>query len=289
MIVSDNIFAMEPLALQRFVEYTRLYFSGDLKGKVPDEAIRSAQLQQQGRRTERTAVVPIEGPIMKVPAALNELAALLGIASPRAIAEQVRAAAQDEDVSQIMLLVDSPGGSVSGLTEAVDAVFNARESKPIVAQVDGVAASAAYMIASQAHEIRLGRGDMLGSIGTRLQLFDLSRMFENEGIESVVIDTGEFKSAGALGTQITERQREDFQRIVDRFFSDFVQAVMRGRGMTEAQVMEVADGRLFVGSEATENGLADSVMPFEETVAALTNRSAPARVNARLRLSQASA
>jgi protease-4 len=101
-------------------------------------------------------------------------------------------------------------------------------------------------------------------------LYDFSKLFENEGIEAVPIDTGEFKSAGAMGTEITERQREDFQRIVDRYFDGFVEAIMRGRDMTEASVREVADGRMFVGQEGVDLGLVDGIQTLRETLSNLS-------------------
>jgi protease-4 len=95
-------------------------------------------------------------------------------------------------------------------------------------------------------------------------------MAANEGIEVIPIDTGEFKSAGAIGTKITDRQKADFQRIVDQFFADFVSAVARGRGMPEQSVRELADGRMFIAStEAINNGLVDAIQTFDETFAEL--------------------
>jgi len=213
-------------------------------------------------------VVPVQGPIMRAGGGL--LAALLGIVGTDDMRRAVQAAAQRDDVREIVLRINSPGGSVEGLAELSDAVLNARQSKRVTAQVDGMAASAAYHVASQATRITAGRMDMVGSIGVRLMVADTSRMAANEGVKMIPVDTGEFKSAGAPGTEVTERQQADFQRIVDQHFADFVGAVARGRGMTEPQVRELADGRMFIAStEAMPNGLVDAIQTFDETFAEL--------------------
>lgn len=220
-----------------------------------------------------TAVVSISGPIVK--SADGWIARILGLAGNVQIRKAVESAARDEDVQSITLVIDSPGGSVMGLAEAGDAIFAARKRKRVVAQVDGAAASAAYYLAAQADEIRANRMDIVGSIGTRAVLYDYSRMFEEEGIEPVVIDTGKFKSTGTPGTEITDEQRADLQRIVDAYYDDFVSAVARGRGMKRGAVRKLGDGRLFVTQEAIDNGLADRIAITEQTVQEMSRRRAP--------------
>jgi len=186
-----------------------------------------------------------------------------------AIRRAVEAAAADPQVKSILLAIDSPGGSMDGLPEVGDALFAARQVKPVVAQVDGMAASAAYYLASQATRIVAHRMNLIGSIGVRIMLYDWHRLFENAGVEAVPIDTGEFKSAGAEGTEITENQRADFQRIVDVFFAEFLKTIERGRALRGEHLKAVADGRIFTGPEALEHGLIDGIQTFEETFAEL--------------------
>ena len=81
-------------------------------------------------------------------------------------------------------------GGVLGIADLADAIFDARNHKPTVAQIDGIGASAAYHPATQASKIYAGRMDMVGSIGTRMHLYDFSVAFKKDGITPVVIDTG---------------------------------------------------------------------------------------------------
>jgi capsid assembly protease len=207
------------------------------------------------------AVVSLMGTMLR---RAGPVAKFFGFTGTESVRAAIDAANADPDVERILLRVDSPGGSVSGLDQLGESV--AMSSKPVTAVVDGMAASAAYYVASQAKRVVAGRNDMVGSIGTRLMLYDYSKMFAKEGIEAVPIDTGEFKSAGAFGTKITEAQRADFQRLVDFYYADFLSTVARGRGMREEDVRKVADGRLFPPSEAMTSRLIDGVSTLERTL-----------------------
>jgi signal peptide peptidase SppA len=213
------------------------------------------------------SVIPIVGVMWKD-------ARFRGYADTRAITDSVKAASGDDNVRAIVLRIDSPGGSVDGLAELGDAILSARGVKPVIAQVDGMAASAAYYAASQASRIVAGRMDMVGSIGTRIMLYDFSKYFSEVGIKAIPIDSSPedrpFKSAAIQGTEITELQQADFQRIVDDYFGDFRNVVIRGRGMSAESFDAVADGRVWVGDEARKVGLIDGLATLGETLAALS-------------------
>ncbi len=138
--------------------------------------------------------------------------------------------------------------------------------KRIIAQVDGMAASAGFLIASQANEIRAGRMDVVGSVGSLLVVVDASKLFEREGIEVVPITTGKFKATGLIGTEITEEQRQDLQRIVDAFGRDFVASLKRARTFTDAQVKTIAQAQVFTTSEALRLNMVDRVATLQETL-----------------------
>lgn len=191
-------------------------------------------------------------------------ASFFGLTGTQNVKNAIASALIDDDVTHIVLRIDSPGGSVAGLDEIGDLINAA--TKPVIAQVEGMAASAAYYVASQADRILVARNDLVGSIGIRMMLYDYSKMFDQQGIKAIPIDTGEFKSAGAIGTVITEAQQADFQRITDFYFADFVAVVARGRGITAEQVREVGDGRMFTPGEALASGLIDGISTLQETL-----------------------
>jgi signal peptide peptidase SppA len=263
MIYSDLIWCIHPAAAldlaSRMTAYLKKLDASEITGGPASDAERDG-LPIQVVKT--TAIIPIMGPILR---RVGPIGRMFGLAGSDSIRYAMQHALADPDIEQILLRIDSPGGSVSGIAELVDVV--AAAEKPVIAQVEGMAASAAYWIASQADSIKVGRMDLVGSIGARLMLYDWSKAFEIAGIEAVPIDTGEFKSAGAPGTEITEAQRADFQRLIDAAFDDFVRDVSAGRNLTDKQVRAVGDGRLFTPEESLQAGLIDGVATLEQTLA----------------------
>jgi len=235
---------------------------------------RSAESMKMGDELQldgSTAVIPVMGPMEK---RSSWFGMWMGWASTERIRRQVERATGDATVKTILLRIDSPGGTVDGLAELGDTVFRARDSKRVVAQVDGMAASAAYYVAAQASEINAGRLDLIGSIGVKFVLWDSSKAFELAGIKVIPVDTGDFKSAGEPGTEITDAHVAHFQGLVDATFADFQKAVSRGRGMNAAAVKAVADGRVWLAAEAKSLGLIDTIQTLDGTMAKLRGKRA---------------
>ena len=231
-----------------------------LSGPADDAQREGLPIQKVGA----VALIPIEGAMVKT-------AYWSFLASMTHVTKAVKSATADQEVEIIVLVMDSPGGNVDGLAELGDAVNEAAKVKTVIAQVQGMSMSANYYVASQAHKIYTGRNDLVGSIGTRIMLVDYSEYFSKEGIKVIPVDTGEFKSAGAMGTKITEAQIKDFQRIVDGYFEDFLQMVEGGREMTREKLLKAADGRVFFPDEAKKLGLIDGVQTLEQTIAPFIN------------------
>ena len=210
------------------------------------------------------AIIRIAGPLLKSD---DWLTKWLGGTSYVSVQRAIGEALGRSSVKTILLQVDSPGGSVDGLAELGDAVRAARRVKPVIAQVAGMAASAAYYVAAQASQVFAGRMDLVGSIGTVLSLYDYSRQFEKLGIEPVILATGEYKAAGEPGTEITTRQRRYFQSIVDGFFTDFRRVVVQGRGGGILENLgEVTTGKLYLAQDAMRLGLIDGIRTMDDTL-----------------------
>jgi signal peptide peptidase SppA len=211
------------------------------------------------------AVVPINGPMMK--------SAFFGSSTLEA-RRQIRAAALDDDVSAILLLIDSPGGMVAGTSELAADVRAANGVKPVVAHIDDLGASAAFWVASQASLITANATAEVGSIGTFAIVEDTSALFEAAGIKVHVISTGPFKGSFADGAPITEEQLEALRVEIEDLNAHFQTAVRRGRGMTAAQLKQVSDGRVFIADKAKALGLIDRVASLDDTLGRLQTKRA---------------
>jgi len=177
--------------------------------------------------------------------------------------QAIRAALADTKVKGIMLALDSPGGTVAGTMELGDAVFAARDKKPIHAFIEDMGASAAYWVASQASRISANATAMVGSIGTLAIIEDTSDMADKLGIKVHVISTGKFKGSFAPGSKVTDEQLDTVQEIVDDINAHFLAAVANGRGTSLSAIEKLADGRVWVGTKAQSRGLIDAVQAFD--------------------------
>jgi signal peptide peptidase SppA len=234
------------------------------------------------RKIGQSAVIGVKGVLLR---SAPRWAIAGGYASSyRDIQAGVAAAAADKDVEQIIPLINSPGGSVSGVDEAADAIAQAAKIKPVIVQVEGQMASAAYYLGSQGTEIRAGRGDMIGSIGTRLVVYDTSKMADAAGIKVLAIDSGEYKSAGEPGTVVTDNHIRFFQDIVDAYQAQFAEVVKSGRLYSRKEFDYIADGRMWLAEDARDLRLIDTVMTVDQTIAdAASGVSTSRRTTAHLR------
>jgi len=220
-----------------------------IKAGPVDDAQRSGLMVQ---KVGATAMITMSGPMLKQAGWLINY----GFAGTQETEEALLAAANDNEVDSILWMIDSAGGSVDGLDSLYNTAKSVNKEKKITVQVDGMLASAALYVASAADEIYANRRDLIGSIGARMMLYDYSAMFNGAGIKAIPIDTGEFKSAGAMGLEITEAQIKEFQKIVDGYFADFSDAVLEGRPISKADFDAIADGRIFFADdEPVKTGL----------------------------------
>jgi signal peptide peptidase SppA len=172
------------------------------------------------------------------------------------IVSQIHTAVERKDVTGIELLVDSPGGMVAGVISAADAIFEARQSKPVSAVIKVLGASGAYWLASQAETIIADDANTgVGSIGVFTWYYSLQ---ERVGIKISVIRSGEHKGMG-LDT-ITDKQLAAVQERIDGLADNFITAVARGRASDVEQIAELATGQLWIAGKARELGLIDAVI-----------------------------
>ncbi len=170
----------------------------------------------------------------------------------------------DETNKGIFLKVNSGGGTVYHSDELYLKLMEYKEEtgRPIYAYFESTAASGAYYIACAADEIYANRNTTTGSIGVIISYLNLSGLYENLGIEEVMIVSGANKGMGA--GELNEEQKAIYQSVVDESYEQFVSIVSEGRNMSIEEVKVVADGRIYTGPQGVENGLIDELMSLED-------------------------
>lgn len=187
--------------------------------------------------------------------------------STEEISANIRNAIADSSVKAIVLDVNSPGGTVSGVEEVALEIAEARNSKPVIAVVNTLAASAAYWIASQASEIWVSPSGEAGSIGVYMIHADYSEALKKEGIAINMIHAGRYKIEGNPYEPLSEEARGQMQSEVDGFYEMFVGAVSRGRSVSSTTVKsDFGEGRMFQAFDAVKAGLADKVGTLSEAL-----------------------
>lgn len=180
--------------------------------------------------------------------------------SAKNLQQNIEALASDDTVKNIVLVFDSPGGTVTGVPEAADAIYKARQSKSVLAYADGLCASAAYWLASQASEIScLGSGDV-GSVGVRMAHTDCSAAMEGAGVKvtSISAPEGGFKTEGSPFEPLSPDSLAYFQGEVNAIYSQFIGAVARGRETTPTNVKaNFGKGRVVRAADAKKLGMID--------------------------------
>lgn len=186
--------------------------------------------------------------------------------------QQVRDAERRDDIDGVMLVTDTPGGTVAGTFDASRDLKSLAAKKPVVTYVEDMMSSAGYWIGSSVSQIIANNETaMVGSIGTYLSVYDWSKAFEKEGIKAVVIKTGELKAAGVPGTEITEKQIEYFQGIVNKHQAQFDKSVRANRSLSADELKQVNTGGVFVAEEAKDLKLIDSIGNFDHAMQSLVS------------------
>ena len=183
------------------------------------------------------------------------------------IMEHLRMAASDPTVGAVVLRFNTPGGSVAASQEIATEIMRLRETgKPIVASMADVTASAGYYLASLADVIVANPGTITGSLGVFMQVANFEELYEKLGIEYTIIMSGEYKDIGSANRALRPDEREILQTMVDEIYQQFIETIAQGRDMPLERVRELADGRIYTGSQAKELGLVDEMGNYYDAI-----------------------
>lgn len=201
----------------------------------------------------------------------------------------IRRAAADADVAAILIVVDSPGGQVSGTYDLAQEIANAGLKKPVMTYGEDQICSAAYWAGSQASDgLWCNQTCSVGSVGTLLVMEDSSKMAEEFGVRVVVIGSGEYKGIGVDGAPLTDKQVAYLRKQVLALNAQFTGAVQSARSLSADKMTEVAKAGVFIGEAAVDIGLVDGIATLDAVKAMLLQK-AQARKPAGDRRSAASA
>ena len=204
---------------------------------------------------EKVGIVSIEGAIFSSKKAVKELDEF----------------AERKDIKAIVLRINSPGGSVAPTQEIYEKVKTLRGIKPVIASVGAVAASGGYYTALECEKIVANRGSVIGSIGVILEYPVAVDLLKKIGLRFETVKSGEVKDMGNPTREVTKRDREVFQSVINDLHRQFLNAVVEGRSLDKSIVEPLADGSVFTGEQALHLGLIDILGTFENAIEIAAN------------------
>lgn len=214
----------------------------------------------QGKTTGNIAVVVVQGAIVDGPDAP-------GMAGSDTIAAQLREARLDPEVKALVLRVNSPGGSVTASEQIRAEVAALKQSgKAVVVSMGGVAASGGYWVSTPANYIIASPSTITGSIG----IFGVVTTFE-DSLSEIGVHTDGVSTSPLADATVTKALTPEFSELMQLYiesgYSNFINLVAKSRHKTPEEVDKIAQGRVWVGSDAKANGLVDKLGDFDDAVA----------------------
>lgn len=215
----------------------------------------AAKRQARSGGTEKIAIIYVEGVIMGGRGTGDIFGEGGGTDG---IIKQLHKARDDASVKAIVLRINSPGGSAPASQEVGTEIKKLRASgKIVVTSMGDVAASGGYWLAAVTDKIYANPATMTGSIGVYIPYANWEELYKKIGIYQEKIKSGAHKDILSPERQMTKEERAIIQGMVDDLYNQFVAVVAEGRHMDPAKVRQLADGRIYTGSQAKELGLID--------------------------------
>lgn len=231
------------------------------------------------------AVLPLYGVVTQRGNMVDDISGP-GSTSTQQFAAVLRQMLADDTVGQILIDIDSPGGSVYGVAELASEIVKARAQKPVIAVANSLAASAAYWLGCSASEFYVTPGGEVGSIGVWQAHFDYSKALEEDGVKPTLISAGKFKVEGNPYVPLDEQAQAFMQSRVNDYYNAFVEAVAIGRGVSVNDVRTgMGEGRVLGADAALALNMVDGIASFDDVLAKMQAniRSTPVRNTSRLK------
>jgi len=190
-----------------------------------------------------------------------------GVIESRKVSKDLEALANDENVKAVVLRINSGGGSAYASEQMWRAVEMMKKKKPVVVSMGGMAASGGYYMGCGANWIVAEPTTVTGSIGIFGLIPDASKLLtEKLGLKFDVAKTNKAADFGTLSRPFNADESEAMQKYVDRGYDTFLTRVADGRKMTKEQVDEIAQGRVWLATDAIKIKLVDQLGTLSDAV-----------------------
>ena len=212
-------------------------------------------------------VIPLEGDIVESETEVFSGEENINISETL---EKLDIAKENDKIKAVVLRINSPGGSALTSDIIAEKVKELAEEKPVYVSMSSVAASGGYYISANANKIFVDRNTITGSIGVVSILPDFSKLITDNGVNIEKISDGEYSDLYSADS-FTEKKYNKIYNSNLKVYEDFLNVVSKGRKIDKEKLKELAEGRVWTGTEAVKNGLADEIGGLYSTIYAITD------------------
>ncbi|MGY3765766.1 signal peptide peptidase SppA [Vagococcus vulneris] len=222
---------------------------------------------EQGSSSKKIAKLSVEG-IIQDTGGSNMFSQ--GTYNHQEFMQQLKQIQEDDSIKGILLEVNSPGGGVYESAEIAHELNKIKKSKiPIYTSFGSMAASGGYYISANSDKIFASEETTTGSIGVIMSGLNYADLLKKIGVEDTTYKSGALKDMMSPNRKPTKEDQEVIQAFVMSAYERFVNVVSEGRKMDIEKVKKIADGRIYDGGQALDNGLIDAIGYPEDTLNAL--------------------
>jgi protease-4 len=215
-----------------------------------------ARFQGSGRNSDHIARIDISGVIT----------------DDQRLLDLIEDATENKAAKALVVSISSPGGTTYGGERIHKALVEAGKSKPVVADIHTLAASAGYMVAASTDHIVAGESSIVGSIGVIFQYAQAQDLLDKIGVRLEDIKSAPLKAEPSPFHEASEEAKAMIRAMVIDSYDWFVDLVADRRGLNRDEVLTLADGSIFTGRQGLENGLVDALGGEAEIRAYLDGR-----------------
>jgi protease-4 len=166
---------------------------------------------------------------------------------------------ENSRAAAVIVHINSPGGTTAGSEQLYDALVRLKAKKPVVVVVEGLAASGGYIAAIAADHIIAQQSSLVGSIGVLFQFPNFSELLKTVGVKVEEVKSSPLKAAPNGFEPTSPEARAALEALVRDSYAWFRDLVKARRGMDDALLEKVADGRVFTGRQAVDLKLIDQL------------------------------
>jgi|SRR5579871_164394 len=192
--------------------------------------------------------------------------------SSTAFVKLLKQVGDDSSIQAVILRVDSPGGDGVASDEILHEAKNLSKKKPLVISMSDLAASGGYFVAMTGDPVVAYPNTLTGSIGVIFARLNLQGLYQKIGVNKQLLTRGRFADIDSEYAQLTDAERQKITAEIDGFYRAFVDRVAQGRKRTFEQIEPLAQGRVWLGAQAKQNGLVDELGGLDRAVELIRQR-----------------